>query len=825
MKRIITIISVFTALLAVSCTNLDELVNGDEGKGILTLEFNCGEMQTRSEGDDNYNENTIDHVDYFFFSDEAGTTPLGIYGRYTVSAENPLTFDTTTDQYAALKGTSYLYVLANYPDEIDFSTVTTLEQILALPVTKDVYTNTGDKAATGVLPDCFLMDTYSPATETTAEKYTVKLSATEQDEERTETVTLVRLAVKLTMKLTLDASITTHDTFGNTETWTPSENLQLQVYYVNALNNTTVKAEPAVLANNTNGVYFDYPTDYGYAADPELARTWITEPFYTYPQQWTGDDNGEPYFKVTMNWKSSVKGDSPFYYKIEIPTEKTLKRNSWYQVTLRVGVLGGTESNYVKLTDYYYCVAAWAEPAWFSGSGLNSARYFYVPATEIHIYGDDKTDIPYYCNTTVNAYFTNITYLDYNSNSNGATATKSKDFTGTSNTSVTDAGGNDNHTYTVTLDADSKLVKFEHSMTDLYVQREIHVRIVNSENTSQFKDVTIYQHPAIELKKAAAGDLYVNGRFARVSNARNESGGTMGVSWSTGGNTYYHSAAGNRQWSNINGIGYALSRDATGGYGCILGNPSWVSTNFFTTDITVTAFNDGSENPTAKNNTYSISGEGAVEYKIGDSRVKASSVYGSSFSLNAYLYSGTSNNNNATRAWTNAGDILIGSQADNDRNIIAPRFLICSGLSEVYVPDGIPSGGSNASTLFQNFVKRGATFQEAGYPAGRWRLPTEAEIAFVVARQAEGTIPIIFALGYPYYCSSGRWVQIPQTGTELVFGTNLNTYITTSEGSGYVYNLIDAKYVYDLWYWGDQPANTTYVTNQYHPNGHVVSYK
>ncbi|MBQ6577344.1 MAG: hypothetical protein IJL91_06315, partial [Bacteroidales bacterium] len=246
MKRIITIISVFTALLAVSCTNLDELVNGDEGKGILTLEFNCGEMQTRSEGDDNYNENTIDHVDYFFFSDEAGTTPLGIYGRYTVSAENPLTFDTTTDQYAALKGTSYLYVLANYPDEIDFSTVTTLEQILALPVTKDVYTNTGDKAATGVLPDCFLMDTYSPATETTAEKYTVKLSATEQDEERTETVTLVRLAVKLTMKLTLDASITTHDTFGNTETWTPSENLQLQVYYVNALNNTTVKAEPAV---------------------------------------------------------------------------------------------------------------------------------------------------------------------------------------------------------------------------------------------------------------------------------------------------------------------------------------------------------------------------------------------------------------------------------------------------------------------------------------------------------------------------------------------------------------------------------------------------
>lgn len=820
MKRIITIISVFTALLAVSCTNLDELVNGDEGKGILTLEFNCGEMQTRSEGDDNYNENTIDHVDYFFFSDEAGTTPLGIYGRYTVSTENPLTFDTTTDQYAALKGTSYLYVLANYPDEIDFSTVTTLEQILALPVTKDVYTNTGDKAATGVLPDCFLMDTYSPATETTAEKYTVKLSATEQDEERTETVTLVRLAVKLTMKLTLDASITTHDTFGNTETWTPSENLQLQVYYVNALNNTTVKAEPAVLADNTDGIYFDYPTDYGYAADPESARTWITEPFYTYPQQWTGDDNGEPYFKVIMNWKSSVKGDAPFYYKVEIPTEKTLKRNSWYQVTLRVGVLGGTESNYVKLTDYYYCVADWAEPAWFSGSGLNSARYFYVPATEIHIYGDDKTDIPYYCNTTVNAYFTEIRYWDYNATTGsaynpqtGVSIERVKNDYTSSSTSVNDWGGSSNHTYTVTPNSDEKVVKFTHSMTDLYVQREIHLRIVNSENTAQYKDVIIYQHPAIELKKAAAGDVFVNGHFARVSDARNANGQSFGTSY----NGYRHSTIG---WY---GNGSRITNNGTSGYGCVLFDPtgggsSTVSSSFFTTDITVTAFG-------TNNNTYTITGEGEVEYKIGDPRVKASAVY-NNFTLNSYLASGNSANGN----WTNVGDVMICSQAQNERNVIAPRILISSGLTELILGDQ-PTGGSNASTLFSNFVKRGATYQEAGYPAGRWRLPTEGEVAFIAARQFDETIPDIFNRDVPYYCSSGRWVIIPSSGTTLTFGTDVSQRIRVWGSYHYIYELLDAKFVYDLWYWGDkpawdgEPASGQYVTNQYHPNGHVQSYK
>lgn len=29
--------------------------------------------------------------------------------------------------------------------------------------------------------------------------------------------------------------------------------------------------------------------------------------------------------------------------------------------------------------------------------------------------------------------------------------------------------------------------------------------------------------------------------------------------------------------------------------------------------------------------------------------------------------------------------------------------------------------------------------------------------------------------------------------------------------------LIDAKYIYDVWYWGDEPLST----NEYHANGHI----
>lgn len=829
MKRFIPIISAIATLFLVSACTEPLGPSAKKGAYILKLDLRCGELQTRaSNGDDNYHENDINFVDYFFFADEAGETPLGIHGRVTLPTEEGLKFDTSEAQYAALQHTSYVYVLANYPGEIDHTGNPTLATLLALPVNKDVYTPADeDNNTPAAMADSFVMDSYDPATK----KYTVELKPTTVNEVRKQTVTLSRLAVKVTVKMTIDESITTTDTFGNSETWTPLPD-RTEVYFVNALNNTTVKAEPVSRTQNSGGKYFSYPTDYGYTGS---GLVYTTNPAYTYPQTWTMGDNFEPYVKLHMIWRSSVKGESHFYYKIPVASPETttqnsntsttftLNRNCWHQIDLRVGVLGGTENDYVVLRPEY-CVADWSEPAWFSGAGLNSAKYFYVPVKVFHIYGDDHIDIPYYCNADVNAYFTNITYLNYNSNSSGATATRSKTFTGTSNTSVTDYGGTDNHTYTLTPDASNKVVKFVHDMTDLYVERTITLNIASSENTNLPTEVVIHQHPAIELRKAAGGDLYVNGRFARVADARNQNGGRMGVEQNNSGN--YHSPASSTNWRNIPGIGYTLEKAAIDGYGCLLYQPSWVALPYFTTDITVTAFSNA-------NKTYSISDEGgihSVSYKIGDPRVKVSTVY-SNFSLTQYLSSGTRTNNLTYGTWDNTGDILIGSSADNDRNIISPRFLVCSGLSEIYTEDGIPDGGGNGygggynvTNLVLNFVKRAATFQEAGYPAGRWRLPTEAEVAFIVARQIDKTIPEIFAPGYPYLCSSGRWVQVPLNGNTLVFGTD-NRYITTYEGTGYVYDLIDAKYVYDLWYWGDQPANTEHVTNQYHPNGHVVPYK
>lgn len=804
MKRIITLIIFAAAALSLipSCTELGGPAT-KEGAYLLKLDIACTDMQTKSDNGTAV-EDLINYVDYFFFADEAGTTPLGIHARVALPTEDGLTFDTSIPEYAALQNTSYVYVLANYPGTIDHeSTNPTLATLLALPVDKPLYT-AATETTPAQQPDCFVMDSYTPATETSAEKYTVQLKPADVDEVRTQTIKLSRLAVKLSVQLNIEPSISTKNPItGQDETWTPLEE-QMQIYYVNALNTTTLAGTPTPVLQQEGARdgYFSYPTDYGFTGEN---HTYTTDPAYTYPQTWNAEDNGEPYFKLYLPWQGSIMGSSNFYYKIPVPqgAVKTLDRNSWYQVTLRVGVLGGTESDYVVIEDYEYCVADWSSPSWFAGSGLNSAKYFYVPGSEFHIYGDDHIDIPYYCNAEVNVDFVNITYMDYNSDNAGNTATRSRNYTGTSDTSVTDYGGTANHTYTLTPDAENKVVKYQHDMDNLYVMRTVTLTITNSENTNQTKTVTVYQHPAIELKKMAAGDVFVDGYFACVIDARNNNGAVMGTQY-TEGNVNYRRTSNNVNFSTSN-----LTVNVNNwSYGTITrrqGVSNTISHNFYTTDLTITAFSDGSGGSTA-NNTYRIqesntttwsTNTATYSYKIGDPRVTASSVYGNGWSLLNYA---TDNNN--TAAWQSPGSIMICGQDNgndrNNRNTIAPRILISSALNAM--GDGLS---------FENAVKRAAVYQEAGYPAGRWRLPTEAEIAFIFARQQDDTVPELFASGTTYWAGSGRQVRV----------NNNNLQFRARTGNAY------NRFVYDLWYWGDQPADVTYSSNQYHPNGHIVSYK
>lgn len=109
-------------------------------------------------------------------------------------------------------------------------------------------------------------------------------------------------------------------------------------------------------------------------------------------------------------------------------------------------------------------------------------------------------------------------------------------------------------------------------------------------------------------------------------------------------------------------------------------------------------------------------------------------------------------------------------------NMIAPSFKIASawGTSK---SEGLAMYGSSS---------RCTVYQENGYPAGRWRLPTEAEIQFIVELSERGYIPKLFDANY--YATSGRYYD-RKTGQ---FIHNVN------------FKAEDVRCVYDVWYWGNE---------------------
>ena len=85
---------------------------------------------------------------------------------------------------------------------------------------------------------------------------------------------------------------------------------------------------------------------------------------------------------------------------------------------------------------------------------------------------------------------------------------------------------------------------------------------------------------------------------------------------------------------------------------------------------------------------------------------------------------------------------------------------------------------------------RCASYQEDGYPAGRWRVPTAAEIEYIVQLSAKGYITILFNDGGNYWAADGT-IYVPDYDTGKV-----------SIGSG---SSAFVRCVYDEWYWGSDP--------------------
>ena len=99
---------------------------------------------------------------------------------------------------------------------------------------------------------------------------------------------------------------------------------------------------------------------------------------------------------------------------------------------------------------------------------------------------------------------------------------------------------------------------------------------------------------------------------------------------------------------------------------------------------------------------------------------------------------------------------------------------------------------------------RCASYQENGYPAGRWRLPTTAEVLFIVDLQVKGAIQKLFVNSW--YFSATHEIQYTDGSNPQIQDINRNNIINNST------NRCSVRCVYDEWYWGSEQEaqrNTT----------------
>lgn len=126
------------------------------------------------------------------------------------------------------------------------------------------------------------------------------------------------------------------------------------------------------------------------------------------------------------------------------------------------------------------------------------------------------------------------------------------------------------------------------------------------------------------------------------------------------------------------------------------------------------------------------------------------------------------------------------SSSETYENYISPKFRICSAYGRL----------GSVSLTRETVVNRCASYQEDGYPAGRWRVPTSAELEFMGKLCAEGKIPALYTNGNEYWSASSCYTYSTNNG---------GTITETNSSTAYV------RCVYDEWYWTDKCDEETFT--------------
>ena len=475
----------------------------------------------------------------------------------------------------------------------------------------------------------------------------------------------------------------------------------------------------------------------------------------------------------------SRKGDE-FYYKISIPaqdgnstTDCALKRNNWYMINLDVAVLG-SESDDASIqihgSTMGIYVVDWSRPQDPLGGDLDGGRYLSVAQKEFTMNAIDELSIPVISSHNLKATIVSVRKR-INSIGNGEWETLTSDEQTSRGIEVSTTGSSSvklkNELHNEIVNAGTSNESWD---LDCYpFEFVIRIDQVNSsgnvETESLTETITVTQYPPIYVDAKEGGNVMIDGFYGNVDG-------------------HFHTNATNNYYGN----------SSTTNYRSTAATPYAPVTQHANEQYNMTVISISS---LGNNTQYTIQGNygGTWDYLIADPRQPSGYLTGD---LAAH-FQGTytqSNSNARLIAWSQEELNAVKLTNTTVPNFIAPRFMISSKWGGMGNWTDPPTGNNSDARRLEIVQKRCATYQEKGYPAGRWRLPTDAEINFVASLQRYDFIDELFTSG-------GR--SISATGGVFTV-TNPITYTRTNGNS--------CRCVYDLWYWGEEPvdgAESTYT--------------
>lgn len=674
-----------------------------------------------------------------------------------------------------------VYVVANMPDDVTFTGKEKVADIQTITLKSNEFKGVVASDGSFVAPEKFIMSSYDSA------KSTGVCKVTKAGDSITGTVPLKRAASKITMTILVPEfiNVTATDVSDSqvyNEVWRPYFSdpadptkgvytmhmgfhkglLQTVVDGPNNIVNPSDgddKADPIRFETLYTGKFSyketvskEFTEEGGNKVTKKYYKYSCEVSFYSYPFSWEGSDNDveAPYFTLMLPWRRD--GDERFttyYYQVVVNgLSQKMDRNYWYDINLNIGVLGSRDYNHPAELDEMSCyILDWSD----GDAGLkeevdiNEWRYLVVPETYIEMNNTNKGYLPFEAShkvawalewpgsldglDVIEKYNEKNKYSAYYINCRSETPV-SVQLSGVSNNSfkISDSGDEIVLTNAIPSNVYSPIYYHLKVWLDLTPNG-----VLDADEQSFVERVVFVQYPPIYVipDQSVAHSIFVNG----INSKQNGSNDNNDI--------------------KFNNNQYNLGR--------IPGNSDSGDHMYV---INVSRFKD--------TDVFEYYGEN-YHYLIGDPRVTESDT-----DLN-------NDNYDMDQHWATAVDVNgntrklqyyypTSSQGDVWR-VIAPKLRVVSFLS---------SGHSKITP--EGAAMRCASFQEHGFPAGRWRLPTFAEIRFIIGLQQKQVIQDIFYSSNYYYSSTDQ--------VQNQANTNYRKITDGQTGS--------VRCVYDEWYWGSE---------------------